>query len=320
MNNVRFYTDFHSCDASGQHTLRKDGEVWIFDTGINGSLNDVFARAKDLRSFWIFTEQADLAAELSPELTALNAKYVKLDDEKHEEMGKDVTMPWLSNVTIKFPLRLQCDLLIIGDLVGANQSKLLTKFLRTNMVPNQSGLYQNERNNFHQHQQQQQQFQQLKFSPTKKFRTVKFIRGGVIDNLRTTLKMHDSIQAPVILLHVGDEDLFKTRDAAKTIEHIKELSTLVKEYCPNSFVILSTLMKRRSRTESGVINEINKGIMGFCKQTKETLNCFYMLNNHFEPNYHTLEGKLLSNKGLKLFVDNALFVVDHFLIRNFKQQ
>ena len=131
--------------------------------------------------------------------------------------------------------------------------------------------------------------------------------------------MHDSIQSQVILLHVGDEDLFKTRHSVTTIERVKELATLVKEYCPKSFVVISTLMRRMSRTENGVTSEVNKGITNFCKQTRDTLNCYYMLNNHFEPDYHTQEGRILNNKGLKLYVDNLLFCVDYFLIRNNKQ-
>lgn len=93
----------------------------------------------------------------------------------------------------------------------------------------------------------------------------------------------------------------------------------MREYSPKSFVALSTLMRRQSRTENGVISEVNKGIKDFCKQTKESLNCFYMLNNHFDPDYHTQGGRLLTSKGLKLFSDNLLFTVDYFLIRNNKQ-
>ena len=55
--------------------------------------------------------------------------------------------------------------------------------------------------------------------------------------------MHDSIQAQVILMHVGDEDLFKTRNSLTTVDRIKELATLVKEYCPKSFTVVSTLMR-----------------------------------------------------------------------------
>lgn len=227
-------------------------------------------------------------------------------------------MPWLSGTSLKFPLRLQCDLLIIGDIVGVSQLKTLYRYLKTNMVPNQASHYQQSHVSHYQ-QQQYQQMQQLNFNPAKKFKSIKFIRGGTIDNLRNSLKMHDSIQAQVVLMHVGDEDIFKTRNSLTTVERIKELSTLVKEYCPKSFVVLSTLMRRMSRTENGVINEVNKGITTFCKQTKEQFNCFYMLNNHFEPDYHSQEGRLLSNKGLRLYVDNALFVIDYFMVRNNKQ-
>ena len=161
--------------------------------------------------------------------------------------------------------------------------------------------------------------QQLNFNPVKKFRSVKFVRGGTIDNIRNALKMHDSIQASCVFMHVGDEDLFKTRNSVATIERVKELGSLVREYCPRSFCVLSTLMRRMSRTENAVTNEVNKGIVQWCKQTRDTLNCYYMQNQHFEPEYHTQGGRLLNNKGLKLYVDNILFVVDYFLIKNNKQ-
>jgi hypothetical protein len=240
-------------------------------------------------------------------------------------------MPWLSGSSLKFPLRLQCDLLIIGDIVSVTQLKSLYRYLKANSVANHASQYQAQSSSSsssssqsqyqqrHYDHQQQQQMQQLQFNPTKKFKTVKFIRGGTIDNLRNSLKMHDSIQAQVVLMHVGDEDIFKKRNSRTTVERVKEQATLVKEYCPKSFFVISTLMRRMSRTENGIINEVNKGITTFCKQTKETLNCFYMLNNHFEPDYHSQEGRLLSNKGLRLYVDNVLFVCDYFLIRNNKQ-
>jgi len=231
------------------------------------------------------------------------------------------TMPWLSGASLKFPLRLQCDLLIIGDMISLTQVKTLYRYLKNTYVTNYSSNYQqtNNHNNYHNNNQYQQQQQPLNFNPSKKFRSVKFIRGGTIDNLRSSLKMHDSIQAQVILIHVGDEDLFKTRNNSLTIERVKELATLVKEYCPKSFTVLSTLMRRMSRTENSVTNEVNKGIMQFCKQSKELTNLFYMLNNQFEPDYHTQEGRSLTNKGLKMYVDNFLFTVDYFLIRNHKQ-
>ncbi|RNA01479.1 hypothetical protein BpHYR1_011006 [Brachionus plicatilis] len=310
LNNLRIYTNFHSCDSNGQHTIKNNGEVWIFDSGINGSLRDVFERVKEMKSYWIFTEQEDLAAQLNAEMTNLDVKLVKLDDQaKQEEL-----MP-----SIKFPMRVKCDLLVVSDLISYQQTNLFNKFVKSNAVLNQAMSYQNHGQHDRYHQQQQQQMHQLKFNPSKKFRSVKFIRGGSIDNLRTQLKMHDSVVAPVVLVHVGDEDLFKTRDSTKTHEHIKELTTLIREYCPNSFVMLSTLMRRRSRTENGIINDVNKGIINFCKQTKTELNCFYMLNNHFEPNFHTQEGRQLTNKGLRLYMDNILFTVDYFLVRNNKQ-
>ncbi|CAF1035425.1 unnamed protein product [Brachionus calyciflorus] len=314
LNNLRIYTNLGSCDSSGQHTLKNNGEVWIFDTAINGSLKDVYEKVKEMKSFWIFTEQDDLLTQLSGELTNLNVKSVKLDEEIKSE--DHLMMP-----LIKFPMRLKCDLLVVSDLIGYQQTSLVNKFIKTNSVLNQASMYNGQNNdhrNNHYHQ-QQPQYHQLKFNPSKKFRSIKFVRGGSIDNLRTQLKMHDSIVAPVVLIHVGDDDLLKTRDSNKTHEHIKELATLIKEYCPNSFVILSTLMRRKSRTENGMINDINKSILNFCKQTKSELNFFYMSNQHFEPNYHTLEGRQLTNKGLRSYVENVLFTVDYFLVRNNKQ-
>jgi len=313
LNNLRFYVDIHSCDPS-QHTLKRDGEIWFFDNGVTmksdsgvsmASLNDILTRVKDLPSYWIFTENYDQVNQHNHEFGSLGVKHVELDRDHHE-----------SN-RIKLPLRLHCDLLIVGDLIGPVQLKYLYKHLKSNSVLNQAHAYQLSRDNGQ--QQQHSQYQQLKFNPVKKFRNVKFIRGGTIENLRNALKMHDSIQAPVIFMHVGDEDLFKNRQSMTTIERVKELGTLMREYCPKSFIALSTLMRRQSRTENGVINEVNKGITTFCKQTKETLNCYYMLNNHLEPDYHTQSGRVLTGKGLKLFADNLLFTVDYFLIRNNKQ-
>jgi len=315
LNNIRFYADLHSCATNGQHTIKKDGEIWFFDSSINGPLNDIMERIKELNAFWVFTTQDDLVGQYKDQLTSLNVKTIKLDETRKCE---DMTMPWLNGTSLKFPLRLQCDLLIIGDIVSVTQLKSLYRYLKANSVTNHASQYQSNTHNSH-YQHQYQQMQQLQFNPAKKFKTVKFIRGGTIDNLRNSLKMHDSIQAQVVLMHVGDEDIFKTRNSGTTVERIKELATLVKEYCPKSFCVLSTLMRSMSRTENGVINEVNKGITTFCKQTKETLNCFYMLNNHFEPDYHSQEGRLLSNKGLRLYVDNVLFVCDYFLIRNNKQ-
>jgi hypothetical protein len=330
LNNIRFYADLQSCASNpGSHTIRKDGEIWFFDSSINGPLADVIERIKELSAFWVFTTQEDQVAQHREHLnTALNCRTVNLDEKcKHE----DASMPWLSGSSLKFPLRLQCDLLIIGDIVSVTQLKSLYRYLKANSVANHASQYQAQSSSSsssssqsqyqqrHYDHQQQQQMQQLQFNPTKKFKTVKFIRGGTIDNLRNSLKMHDSIQAQVVLMHVGDEDIFKTRNSGTTVERVKELATLVKEYCPKSFCVISTLMRRMSRTENGIINEVNKGITTFCKQTKETLNCFYMLNNHFEPDYHSQEGRLLSNKGLRLYVDNVLFVCDYFLIRNNKQ-
>jgi len=322
LNNLRFYVDIHSCDPS-QHTLKRDGEIWFFDSGVTmktdagvtlASLNDILTRARDLPSYWIFTDNYDQVNQHNHELESLGLKHVRLDDEHHHQQDSGL----LSSNRIKLPMRLHCDLLIIGDLIGPIQLKYLYKHLKNTSVLNQAQAYQQREGQQHQ-QQQQNQYQQLKFNPSKKFRTVKFIRGGTIENVRNALKMHDSIQAPVIFMHVGDEDLFKNRQSMTTIERVKELATLMREYSPKSFVALSTLMRRQSRTENGVISEVNKGIKDFCKQTKESLNCFYMLNNHFDPDYHTQGGRLLTSKGLKLFSDNLLFTVDYFLIRNNKQ-
>jgi len=315
LNNVRFYSDLHSCAVNAQsHTLKKEGEIWFFDSGINGPLSDVIERVKELNAFWMFTTQEELAHQYKSELNTLKVKQIHLDETRPCEQD----MPWLSGVSLKLPLRLQCDLLIIGDMIGQGQLKQLYRSLKIDTVMNQANSYNRESHGHYYHNHKQQQ-QQLSFNPAKKFKSIKFIRGGSIDNLRNSLKMHDSIQAPVIIMHVGDEDLFKTRTSLTTIERVKELATLVKEYCPKSFVVLSTLMRRMSKTENGVTNDVNKGIINFCKQTRETLNCHYMLNSHFEPEYHTQEGRLLSNKGLRLYMDNIFFVVDYFLIRNNKQ-
>lgn len=323
LNNVRFYSDLHSCAVEGQHTLKKEGEIWFFDSGINGTLSEVIERAKELNAYWIFTTQEDLVNQHKAELDTLKVRLAKLDHQpKPDHLNKEqMTMPWLTGSSLKFPLRLQCDLLIIGDIVGLTQLKSLYRYLKSNYVTNQASHYQNPGSHGqHYNQYHQAQQQQLNFNPSKKFRSVKFIRGGTIDNLRNSLKMHDSIQAQVILMHVGDEDLFKTRNSVTTVDRIKELATLVKEYCPKSFTVISTLMRRMSRTENGVTNDVNKGIINFCKQTRETANCYYMMNSHFEPEYHTQEGRNLNNKGLRLYVDNLLFMVDYFLIRNNKQQ
>lgn len=332
LNNLRFYVDIHSCDPS-QHTLKLDGEIWFFDSGVTmksdsgiqiASLNDILMRVKDLQSYWIFTDNFDQVGQHNQELEGLGVKHVRLDDfanenHNHHHHHMEASSMARENLRIKMPMRLQSDLLIVGDLISPAQLKYLYKHLKSNSVLNQSHLYQHDQQQSNGHHQKQQQYQQLKFNPAKKFRSVKFIRGGSIENLRSALKMHDSIQAAVIVMHVGDEDLFKNRQSMTTIERVKELATLVREYCPKSFVVLSTLMRRQSRTENGVILDVNKGMKDFCKQTKDSINCFYMVNQHFEPEYHTQGGRLLTAKGLKLFADNILFSVDYFFIRNNKQ-
>jgi hypothetical protein len=320
LNNVRFYTDLHSCDPSAQHTLRKDGEVWFFDASIpNGSLSDVLERVKALTSYWVFTSEEKSSPQLDKEKlkSELSARLVDLDEDKRSFEITNCSSNETIN-SIKLPLRLQCDLLIIGDMIATNQLPYLYKHLQSKSVISLANYYQPSSQQQSHHHQHHPTIQHLQFNPVKNFRSVKFIRGGSIENIRSALKMHDSIQAQCVFMHVGDEDLFKTRNSVATIERVKELAALVKEFCPRSFVCLSTLMKRISRTENAVSSEVNKGIMQFCRQTKETLNCFYMLNNHFEPDYHT-QGRLLSNKGLKLYVENILFVVDYFLVKNNKQ-
>lgn len=327
LNNVRFYTDVHSCDPSAQHTLRKDGEVWFFDSVIsNGSLSDVLERCKTINSFWVFAEDKEQAkCKLAESKLAEVAKLVDLDEDKRSfecEAEQAHKTGYETVSSIKLPLRLQCDLLIVGDMISPNQLKYLYKHLQVKQVPSLAHLYNgnnNQYNSHHHNQRDNHHMQQLNFNPVKKFKSVKFVRGGTIDNIRNAIKMHDSIQATCVLLHVGDEDLFKTRNSVHTVERVKELATLVREYCPKSFVVLSSLMRRQSRTENGVTNEVNKGLTAFCKQTKEQLNCFYMLNGHFEPEYHTQAGRLLNAKGLKTYVDNILFVVDYFLVKNNKQ-
>lgn len=322
LNNVRFYADLHSCAVEAQHTLRKDGEIWFFDNGISGKLSEVIERVKELNAFWVFTTEEETINQHREELESVNTRCVCFDAEnKHRE--NETMMPWLTGTTIKFPLRLQCDLLIVGDLIGLNQLKPLYRYLKNNYATNHSSHYQSQNDNSHSNSRhsnyyQQPQQQHLAFNPSKKFRSVKFIRGGSIENLKNSLKMHDSVQAQVVLMHIGDEDLFK-RSTSSTVERVKEMATLVKEYCPKSFVVLSTLMRRMSRTENTASHEVNKGIVNFCKQTRDSLNCYYMLNNHFEPDNHTQEGRNLNNKGLRLYVDNLLFMVDYFLVRNNKQ-
>jgi hypothetical protein len=367
-HNVRFYTDLNSCTGNTHtHKSTKDAEIWFFDSALpnNGSLSDVLEKCKDLQAYWVFTTSEHL--ELRSKFTGeLNARFVDLDEKmechKQHENSAEVIMPWLTGKSFKLPLRMQTDLLVIGDIIGSNQLRSLYRYLKANTVVSQANAYNthnndhqennhhqnnnnnnnnnsnsnnnnnnngrnNNRNNNHhnnnnqqQNQQQQQQQHQLQFNAAKKFKTVKFIRGGAIESLRSSLKMHDSLHAQCVLMHVGDEDLFKTRQVEATLERVKEMCSLVREYCPRAFVCMSTLMRRASRTENTNVNEVNKGIAAFCNETRQALNCHYMLNAHFEPDYHTQEGgRLLSNKGVKLYTDNFLFAVDYFLIRNNKQ-
>jgi len=297
LNNVRFYSDMQSCpDTTEAHTLRKDNEMWMFAVEAS-MLNEVFERTKDFNAYWIFAHTSEANREQLKEKLAKHKEVKSADLDELSEMDRALldTKPWMSDLKLKFPLRLQCDLLLIGDIIAPNQSKMLNEYLKDSV---QSKYYQ---------------------PISKKLRSVKYLRGGAIENIRQVLKMHDQIQAKIIILHVGDEDIFKTRNAQTTIEYIKELTSLVKEYCPKSFVVLSTLMRRMSKSENILSQEVNKGIINFCKQSKDTANYFYMLNNHFNPDYHTFEGKTLSNKGLRLYVDNILFVVDYFYVKKNKQ-
>jgi len=364
-------------------------EMWLLDVSAS-SLKDVLERVKHLPSFWVLST-AEPSAVSVEKLAEVSARLVNLDEDEDEHrtqvaskqaaLGYEtqqhtqqsqvttLTRPslTLSRRSIKLPMRLQCDLLVVGDMISQSQLKYLYRYLQTKSVPSQAKQYadaptlvsgsdssttitsttnttttttttttnppsageQHSRHHHHQHQQfndqhrsghyQQQQQHPLNFNPAKKFRSVKFVRGGTIENLRNALKMHDSVQAQVVVLHVGDEDLFKTRDSVATIERVKELATLVREYCPRAFVVLSTLMRRPSRTENLVTGEVNRGIVAFCKQTRLSLNCFYMHNAHFEPDYHTQGGRLLNTRGLRQYVDNVLFTVDYFHVKNNKQ-
>ncbi len=214
LTNVRFYSNLSACAvAEGQHTLRKDGECWFFDASLDGTLSEVVEHVKDLSSFWIFTTEEEKVKELMPKLEALSAKHAFLDTDlekklKEMDMGVDselCSMPWLSGKTMKLPMRLQCDLLVIGDLIGLTQLKSLYRYLKSTNVVNYNESHnekqQQQQNKSHRggnnNYQQDQKMHQLNFNPSKKFRSVKFIRGATIDNLRSSLKMHDSIQANV---------------------------------------------------------------------------------------------------------------------------
>lgn len=338
LNNVRFYSNISACAvAEGAHTLRKDGEIWFFDAIEN--MSEVVDHVKELNAYWIFTTEEDKAMEYKAMMDEMKVRQVNLDTDmtkmmKEMDMNMDlemISMPWLTGKSMKLPLRLQCDLLVIGDLINVTQLKSLYRYLKSSHVVNFGEMEKmmhndkshktnrNDRNN----QQQEQKQYTLNFNPTKKFRSVKFVRGGTIDSLRSSLKMHDSIQASVVLMHVGDEDLFKSRNPQTTVERVKELTTLIKEYCPKSFTILSHLMKRMSRTENTQTNEVNKGMDKFCKESKEAkemINLVHMNNMHMEPEQHHQDGgRTLSNKGLRMYVENFLYHVDYYMIKHHKQ-
>jgi hypothetical protein len=326
LNNVRFYSNLSSCAvAEGQHTIKNNGETWFFDCSVEGKFEyaQIFERVKDLTNYWIFgTDKKYFETyKTEVELYSMKTSYLDFDLEKmkleynFEKHIDYFTMPYLTGESIKLPLNLTCDLLVIGDLVSLTQLKSLYRYLKSTHVVN----YASQTNNRDREPKQQQ----LNFNPSKKFRSVKFIRGGSIDNLRNSLKMHDSIQANVVLMHVGDEDLLKSRSSQTTVDRIKELTSLVKEYCPKSFTVVSNLMKRNSRSDSTHSNEVNKGMSKFLKEAKEAkeyYNVVHMNNGHMEPEYHTQEGgRALNNKGLRMYVDNFLYTVDYYFIRNHKQ-
>jgi len=231
--------------------------------------------------------------------------------------------------SFKLPLRMQCDVLVIGDIIGNMHLKTMYRLMTNTTVPSLSSMYTKDgheapiSNANHSRHQNQHPMTQLAFNPGKKFKTVKFIRGSSIENIRNSLKMHDSISAQVVLMHVGDEDLLKSRNATATTERIKELAVLVKEYCPKSFLVVSTLMRREhvlSRSENVATSDVNKGIKEMCKESKQSHNFHYMLNTQFDPEYHMQEDRALNNKGLQRYIDNFLWFVDHFHYRNNKQQ
>ncbi len=213
LNNVRFYSNLSACAvAEGQHTLKSAGECWVFDAAVAGTLSEVVSHVKDLSSYWIFTTETEKVKEFLPKLDEMNVKQAWLDTDvekklKELDMGVEselCSMPWLSGKSMKLPMRLQCDLLVIGDLIGLTQLKSLYRYLKsTNVVnynesQNEKQQHKNNRggNNF----QHDQKLHQLNFNPSKKFRSVKFVRGTTIESLRSSLKMHDSIQANVNVL------------------------------------------------------------------------------------------------------------------------
>ncbi len=131
--------------------------------------------------------------ELSVKKTLLDSDLEKRLRECGEEERKSdvVSMPWLTGKSIKLPLKLSCDLLVIGDLISLTQLKSLYRYLKSTHVTNYQQVSSRDR---------EPKQQQLSFNPSKKFRSVKFIRGGTIDNLKNSLKMHDSLQANVCAL------------------------------------------------------------------------------------------------------------------------
>jgi len=110
LNNVRFYSDLHSCAVEGQHTLKKEGEIWFFDSGINGQMSEVLERTKELNAYWIFTTQEELVEKHKSELDAMKARLAKLDvpaqrqqELQQQQKPDQLTMPWLTGSSLKFP-------------------------------------------------------------------------------------------------------------------------------------------------------------------------------------------------------------------------
>ena len=139
LNNVRFYSDLQSCAINGtSHTLKKDGEIWFFDCDLNMSNNlskDIIDRIKELNAFWVYTQDDQWTTKCKVDLDLIkDLHHVNLDPVETKIDGSVVThvdvhnKPWVSGLHLKFPLRLQCDLLVIGDMVTPNQLKYLLRY------------------------------------------------------------------------------------------------------------------------------------------------------------------------------------------------
>lgn len=102
-HNIRFYTDLQSCTPNTQNTLKKDNEIWFFDSAINGSLSDVMDRIKDLNAYWVFTTQEEAKHQYDSLLKQVNVKVVELDNVQEQ---KEDPMSCTLGKSLKFPLRL----------------------------------------------------------------------------------------------------------------------------------------------------------------------------------------------------------------------